>query len=390
MKDKLYFAIKRCMRIALRLFRLFPVKANRVVFISYEGQRYACNPKYVSEYLEQAYPGKWEIVWVLNKPENYPALKERGIRLVKNDSLAFMKAIMTAKAIVSNNGIAIYFPPLRKSQCFVNTWHGGGAYKRVLCDWKTDPLEKKINTMIAAQTHWFISSSKRFSEVMEEAALIPQEKMKEWGMARNDLLFSVPAPIVRKVKQAFGFPDDCHIVLYAPTYRGGTTTSVEAATVMTERLHVENCLAALERRFGGDWRFLYRDHYFNQEQVREPQPRAVDASTYDDMQELLCAADVLITDYSSSMWDYSFTGRPGFLFAPDRAQYESERDFYTPIEEWPFPLAQSNEELVQNIEQFSEESLAQRIKGHHESLGSCETGCAAKTLGDQLYRFCFE
>ena len=133
MNVNLAFAIKRCIRGILRLMRVFPVKHNRVVFISYEGQRYACNPKYVSEYLQCAYPGEWEIIWVLDHPEQYPELKEQGIRVVKNDSPAFMKAVMTAGAIVSNNGLAMYFPPLRKNQCMVNTWHGGGAYKRVVC-----------------------------------------------------------------------------------------------------------------------------------------------------------------------------------------------------------------------------------------------------------------
>lgn len=388
MNVKLVFAVKRCMRVALRALRVFPVKRNRVVFISYEGQRYACNPKYVSEYLQRAYPGEWEIIWVLDHPERYSALKDQGIRIVKNDSLAFMKAVMTAGAVVSNNGLALYFPPLRQNQCVVNTWHGGGAYKRVLGDWKKDSMEKTINSLIASQTRWFISSSKKFSEVMAKAASISLDKVMEWGMARNDILFDPPQTVVQKVHQTFGIPDGCQIVLYAPTYRGGTTTSVEAATLI-ERLDVKTCLDALKKRFGGDWTLLYRDHYFNLEQAREHQDNAADASDYDDMQELLCAADVLITDYSSSMWDYSFTRRPCFLYAPDRQQYQSERDFYTPIERWPALLAQSNGELAELIELFDEQDYARRIQEHHEELESCETGYAAKTLGDKLFLECF-
>ena len=387
MNVNLAFAIKRCIRGILRLMRVFPVKHNRVVFISYEGQRYACNPKYVSEYLQCAYPGEWEIIWVLDHPEQYPELKEQGIRVVKNDSPAFMKAVMTAGAIVSNNGLAMYFPPLRKNQCMVNTWHGGGAYKRVLSDWKKDPMEKKLNALMAEQTRWFISSSKRFSAIMAEAASLSPEKMKEWGMPRNDILFDPPQQVIRKVRHTYGVSDDCRIVLYAPTYRGGTTTSVEAATQM-EPLHVETCLVSLKKRFGGEWIFFYRDHYFNQ-QHHEPQASVIDVSDYDDMQELLCTADILITDYSSSIWDYSFTRRPCFLYAPDRQQYQSERDFYTPIERWPALLAQSNGELAELIELFDEQDYARRIQEHHEELESCENGYAAKTLGDKLYKECF-
>jgi CDP-glycerol glycerophosphotransferase len=73
---------------------------------------------------------------------------------------------------------------------------------------------------------------------------------------------------------------------------------------------------------------------------------AVNASKYDEMQELLCMADVLITDYSSSQWDFALTGKPGFLFTPDLDYYQHEdRGFYTPIDDWPFPYAKTNEEL---------------------------------------------
>lgn len=206
-------------------------------------------------------------------------------------------------------------------------------------------------------------------------------------MPRNDILFDPPQQVIRKVRHTYGVSDDCRIVLYAPTYRGGTTTSVEAATQM-EPLHVETCLVSLKKRFGGEWIFFYRDHYFNQ-QHHEPQASVIDVSDYDDMQELLCTADILITDYSSSIWDYSFTRRPCFLYAPDRQQYQSERDFYTPIERWPALLAQSNGELAELIELFDEQDYARRIQEHHEELESCETGYAAKTLGDKLYQECF-
>ena len=389
MNPRLLLTMKKCVRTILRVFRIFPVKNNRVVFISYEGQRYSCNPKYVSEYLEKAYPSRWEIIWVLDHPGKYPQLQQRGIRMVKNDSLAFVKAVATAKAIVSNNGLALYLPSLRESQCFINTWHGGGAYKRVLNDWKKEPIEREINTMIAAQTTYFLSGCHRFTEVMAEAASMPLDKMREWGMPRNDVLFEEHPEVVRRVKEAFGLPENCRIVLYAPTYRGGTTTSVSAMEQNTP-LDATRCLESLRQRFDGEWFFLYRDHYFNQEQQRHPRENVLDASTYDDMQELLCAADVLITDYSSSIWDYSFTGKPCLLYAPDRKNYQSERDFYTPIEEWPFPLAEDNDQLMEKICSFDPEEYDRAVRQHHDQLGSCETGHAAQTVGDYLYRFCLE
>lgn len=79
----------------------------------------------------------------------------------------------------------------------------------------------------------------------------------------------------------------------------------------------------------------------------------IDASNYPDMQELLYAADVLITDYSSSMWDFSLTRRPCFLYATDLNYYDLDRGFYSDIHTWPYPLAESNSALIKNIKQFN-------------------------------------
>jgi len=107
------------------------------------------------------------------------------------------------------------------------------------------------------------------------------------------------------------------------------------------------------------------------------------------MQELLCAADVLITDYSSSIWDFSFTGKPCFLYAPDLAQYDKERGFYTSIETWPAILAEDNDTLIKNILDFNERDFTERVRKHHDDLGSYETGQATQIIGDKIYEICF-
>jgi CDP-glycerol glycerophosphotransferase len=94
------------------------------------------------------------------------------------------------------------------------------------------------------------------------------------------------------------------------------------------------------------------------------------------MQELLCAADILITDYSSSMWDFSLTFKPCFIYAPDLAKYQAEQGFYIPLEQLPFPIAETNEQLAHNIRTFDPEKYKQAVKQYHSDLGSHETGTA--------------
>ena len=112
---------------------------------------------------------------------------------------------------------------------------------------------------------------------------------------------------------------------------------------------------ALHERFGGRWIFAYRYHpcIVNREKAKRME-NVADFTDYDDMQELLLASDVLINDFSSSMWDFMLTGKPCFTFALDMDHYVETTKLYTPLNEWPFSKARSNEELAENILNFEE------------------------------------
>ena len=112
----------------------------------------------------------------------------------------------------------------------------------------------------------------------------------------------------------------------------------------------------------------------------------VDVSEYPDMQELLCACDVLITDYSSSIWDYSFTYKPCFLYVTDLEKYTSERGFGKDIYSWGFPVCKTDEELYQAIINFDEDKFKKKMKKHHEDLGSFEDGYATKRVCEYLIK----
>lgn len=106
------------------------------------------------------------------------------------------------------------------------------------------------------------------------------------------------------------------------------------------------------KRYIASWKKYCPDYAI----IEENQKDVVDVSGYADMQELLCATDVLLTDYSSFMWDYSLTGRPCFIYANDLDQYKKERNFHTPITDWPFPMAERNSELQKEILGFDEKN----------------------------------
>jgi CDP-glycerol glycerophosphotransferase len=290
----------------------------------------------------------------------------------------------TAGYIINNAAVKPYLP-FRKSQIIVNTWHGGGAYKTVFVD--VPAYKKNIISMKAARkktsmmVKYVISSCEKFTTVSSKVWAIPATKFLPIGMPRNDILFNIPDFVIRKIKDYFKLDDDKKIVLYAPTYRG----NYRNADIMAFSLEVSSLLQSLNKRFKDNYLVLYRSHIYNKDKSGLNK-NIVSASDYHDIQELLCAADILITDYSSSIWDFSFTFKPCFIYAPDLKKYQVEQGFYTPIEDWPFPLAETNEQLIENIIKFDEEKYKQAVKRHHADLGSYEKGTAC----EQLCYFLFE
>lgn len=369
-------------RMWTRLFWIFPIQKKKIFFTSYEGKQYSCNPKYIYERLRENMDGDYHFVWEYNAKEIPDELRLNYVITVRHNSLRYFYHVLTAGTIFTNSGITASIV-LRKHQICVNTWHGGGAYKKVgaVISEEVNGTSKRELSLMARNTTYFLSSSHKFSEIMELSVLVEGDKFLEIGMPRNDIFFNdkQTAWIRERVKHRLGLKQEEKAVLYAPTYRGRSGAISKRAETFCER----KILDALAGRFGGAWKFLYRGHYYEGE-GKTLTDYVLDVSGYSDMQELLCMVDVLITDYSSSIWDFSLTGKPCFLFVPDLERYQEERDFYTDITSWPGELGKSEEELCQVIAAFDENEYKQKVESHHSILENCETGEAAKLLLEKL------
>lgn len=373
-----FFAL-HCVRLALKTFWIFPIKKNKIFFSSYEGKQFSCNPKRIFQYLYNQKKISLKYVYEYNDLTNKPEeLMQSDVVTVTHNSFKYVYELLTSKVIVCNSGITPKIP-LRKQQIQINTWHGGGAYKKGGLD-----LEKSINyagkvliTTSAKQTSYFVSSCSAFTKAMQSALGIQKEKFLTYGMPRNDIFFDSKAMkrIQEKVKESLGIPLHKQIVLYAPTYRG-KVRSVEDDPL--KHFCFNQVLDTLKIKFGGEWLALYRGHYFYKGPVQKS--NFMDVSTYPDMQDLLCIADVLITDYSSSIWDYSFSNKPGFLYTPDLEEYKKSFDFYTPVVSWPFPYATSIQGLCTLIYDYDAVQQNKRNEYHHKSLHSYERGTATQTI----------
>ena len=229
----------------------------------------------------------------------------------------------------------------------------------------------------------YLSSSKMFTDLVLRKSFGYTGEVMEEGMPRNDLLVrGAPEEMVRAIRERIGLKDGEHLVLYAPTYRDDTQ-------VHAFGLDYAALTDALSARFGGAWRAGFRSHHVTMYYEKGDNTHgALDLTDYPDMQELLLAADVLVTDYSSSIWDMSLAFKPTFLYCPDLDRYRAERDFYIDIHEWPFPLAVDNAALAANIRGFDEEKYRADVAAHHARLGSCETGHASEAAARRIMQVC--
>lgn len=325
-------------RCSWKLMKLRPVKKNRVVFCSYYGNGYSDSPKAICEVLRRS-GEDLDLVWLCKDEAAAKSLPE-GVRAVPYKGLKRLKALATAGVWVDN--CRKYENLKRESQFYLQTWHGF-ALKRIEADaaGSLTPDYLAACKSDSAQTDVIVSGSGFMTKRYRESFWYNGPVLAT-GTPRNDVFFRDHTETHVKVCQALSLSPERKLALYAPTFRADHSTDAY-------RIDADLVRRAAAENFKGDWTVLIRLHpnvgsqsasLFAYDGIN-----LVDATAYPDMQELLCAANLLITDYSSSMFDYALTGKPIVRFAVDIEAYQKDRDFYFPLDQLPFPLARSNEEL---------------------------------------------
>lgn len=367
---------KKIIEILYYIFRIFPIKRNKIVFCNYVGKGYGCNPKYIAEELIARKHGI-DIVW-MTKDISLPFPEK--IRVVEWESLKAVYELSTAKVWVDNQR-KLPYNKKRNGQYFIETWHGGTPLKKIGADNplnKNDLPYKKTSIHMDKITDVMVASCLWCSKIYRSAFLYNGEIM-ECGYPRNDILVKDTSIYHYKIRKHFNLNKNIHIVLYAPTYRKGRKTDMYM-------VDYKILLNALEKRFGGEWKVLVRLHPTMSDKDSELKygENVINASKYDDMQELMAGADILLSDYSTIIGEFPLSGKPVFLFATDKEIYAVERDFYYEYDKLPFPFAASNTELAVNIENFNEEKYKEDLKLYYKKIGRRDFGNAAGKVADRI------
>lgn len=378
MKELIKLLGTNLIKILLLPLYLLPLNPKRIVFISYSGLQYSCNPKYISEYIEKNGQEYYELIWVFVEPSKFSLSK--NIKKVKYLSLMYFYYVITSKFCISNTGFNRFFI-IRKNQRFVQTWHGGGAYKRRALNEEKTKLQIVLDNQHDRMITDFLSTSEYFTKYFIKDSVY-SGKILNFGMPRNEFLLRNKCNDVAKValRQKLSYflnetVNDYFLVLYAPTWRDDGS--------LYDLPDFDELLKVIEFRFNKKPVLLVRSHHF-QMLSNTLTSSFYDVRQYNDMQELLLISDLLISDYSSSIWDYSLLCKPCFLYTPDLKYYEDMRGFYTPIRSWGFDVCQTSIELKNAIYEFNFNEYVKRISAMHQEFQSFESINATSLLLNEL------
>ncbi len=351
----------------------FPIQKNKIFFMNYNGCGYGCNPKYIAQELIRR-SADVEMVWGIDeKPHYFPD----AIRSVHIGTYEYYKELATAGMWIDNirKGADI---KKRKGQYYIQTWHGAAPFKKVEADLTGSVPDVVIDTawLDSLKTDLFLSGSRFYSDLYRRAFGYDGEIL-ESGLPRLDI-FRNTKRAKREVYKAFGLGQDNMLVLYAPTFR-------DDGSIKAYDLDPGSVMEVVEERFGKTCVVLVSKHPLNKSiEYMMDKEKYVDASVYEDFEELLAATDVLITDYSGCVYDFSFTGNPAFLYQPDHDEMKIQRDFYVQPHQMPYPLAHDMEELIGNIQHFDGLKYKKELSGFMEQFGDFDDGHASERVCDRI------
>lgn len=388
----------------LLMQKIIPVKKGLWVFTSFNGH-YSDNPKYISKKVHELDPSV-RIVWLVKKqymgelPSYVTAVdidsswaaiwyKARATVLVDN-VYGGKEDVLTSGSGLSRLKFNIRsFLKTKRNQLLFTTWHG----TPLKCMGR-DQLNNTILDFSCPHTTMLLGNQYTL-DIMQHLTF-GKVKMELCGTPRNDLLFATPSQR-KAIKAQLGLPEDKNIILFAPTFRNDgadiANTNIQRSGLdQLAQIDFDHLFATLTERFGGEWVMVCRFHYHVEAMVdwkglEKAYPgRILNGNLHDDMSQYLACADVLLTDASSSMYDFSLTGKPTFLFFPDLNYYaNTERGFYTPIETLPFATAETFDQLLSNILDFEDEQYAARLAAMLKDYGYVDDEKSSERVAQYIF-----
>ena len=370
MKNVIDFMRRVISKTFLLIFRVCPINSKKVVFSSYFSTKFNDSPRAIFEAMRRLAPD-YEFIWLMRDD----SVIIEGAEVIKPTKIKALYHLATAKIWVDSSRKRSWVVK-RKGQYYVQTWHGGIAFKRVEADVQENlpDLYVKAAKQDSKMADLFISGSKWQTESYRKSYWYDGDILEK-GLPRSDIFYKLTDSIKKSVYDHYQLSSDTHLVLYAPTFRADESLS-------SYDVDFEGLLNTLSAKFGGKWAVLVRLHpnVAKMQDFIQYSDRILNGSSYQEINDLIVSSDVMITDYSSCMFDAMEARKKVFIYARDVDAYMSDRGSEFTFDELPFDLAQSNEELFAAIHHFEQEQYEDKVSQFSQRLGLFKTSHASEDV----------
>jgi len=376
---------KTSRRFRYRLQRTLPLE-DTILFESWKGRQYSDSPRAIYEELVRRGDPR-RMVWVV---EHLGVEVPDGAERVILGGHDYFRHLARARWLISNDSMPPHYVK-RAGTSYAQTWHGT-PLKRIGFDIENLQMSNKnyLKQFAKEVVKWdvLVSPNHFSTEILGRAFRFGGEVL-EIGYPRNDVFHQAEQRAERaaQARRRLNLPEGKRVILYAPTWRDNDF-DVSGRYRFTMKLDLER----MQKAFGDDSVLLIRGHQLVASAIDTSmfEGFALNVSLYPDISDLYLVADVLITDYSSVMFDFVNTGRPMLFYTWDLEAYRDDlRGFYFDFEaEAPGPLLKDTEEVVRALSSIQDvtEEYAERYAAFHERFAAIEDGRASGRFIDRFFR----
>lgn len=325
-------------------------KKNMYFFESFHGKQFSDNPRAIYEYIQGNHP-EIKCVWSVKKgfESNFD---DHQVPYVIRMSFSWLFTMPRAKYWVCNTRLPEWMKK-DKTTIYIQTWHGT-PLKKLGCDiddvvMPGTTTEKYKRNIFKESKRWdYLISPNRYSSIIFRSAFKYEGEILEIGYPRNDLLINQKNKNQQDILKHLGIPEGSDVILYAPTWRD-TEFYTKGKYKYINYFPFDQMIKRNPNAI-----IILRVHYLigtNFDSSRYGD-RVIDCSDYSDIRDLYLVASILITDYSSVMFDFAHTGKPMIYYLYDFEEYSNTIRglYFDPNDVLPGPIVRTQDELLSEVE----------------------------------------
>lgn len=316
---------------------LFPIKKNRVAFVSMHNENFCDALGAVRDELKKR--GGYDFVYITRQDLSLSnPLKALAFFIVKSRLLATAEYVF-----LNDNFLPMGKLKFRSEAVITQLWHAEGAFKKFGLHIPQNDALRKAEIAANSKLSFVVCSSEGVRKIYAEAFGVNEEKVLPLGAPRVDYLKNEKnrESALREIHEKYPQTKNKKIILYAPTFRDDPERDKE----ILNRFNIQMVKAALD----GEYEIFIRLHPQIHISQRDTDG-ATDVTDFSDVRKLILASDVLVTDYSSICMDFAFLQKKTVFFAYDLDWYTERRNFYFDYESFvPGLVAKNTDELISSI-----------------------------------------